>query len=274
MSAQSDTENVLRDLHVLLSRGKPYAGEPGKVVVDRQQVLDLLSELNTCIGQIMDEYELTERSRRQAEREFRRQSDQMIWDAGRKAEDVYAASVLYMDDALNGITDIMRKANAEVGKIYADLDARMKKEERRIKDNQSELKSQLQDMVDTEKYLKIIDDSNKERERLKNAAKQQEKEREKEKEKSVYSNRQTQIKVNQAYLDRMGMNIVEEAQKPVAFERGLKLQEEEEPKKLKPEVRLNLDADYFKWKQAQQNMSSGKENTEGYQKKWKNMKRR
>lgn len=270
MSAQSNTENVMRSLHVLLSKSEPYAGEPGKVIVDKQLILNLLNELNACIYQIMEEYELTSQSRDRAEREFRRQGDQIIWDASRKAEDVYAASVLYMDEALNGIQDIMRQANEQAGKIYADMDAKIKKEERRIRDNQSELKSQLQDMVDTEKYLKLIDECNKERERQKNAGRPQEKEP------SIYANRQTQIKINQEYLDRLGMSTVEETQSPAAIGREAERLDEEdaELKKLQAEIRLDLDADYFQWKESQQNPGAGREKTEGIQKKWKNIKKR
>ena len=202
MSAQSNNEKVLRSLHVLLSKSEPYPKEPTKVIVDKQQMLDLLSELNTCIYQIMEEHEMTTRSRDKAEREFRKKSDQIIWDASRKAEDIYAASVMYMDEALNGIQDIMRQANEAVDKIYMDMDASMKKEERRIKENQSELKSQLQDLVDTEKYLNLIEERNKELERQKNAGKPVEK-----KEASIYANRQTEIKVNQEYLDKLGLSV-------------------------------------------------------------------
>ena len=49
MGAQDNTEKVLRSLHVLLSKSEPYPKEPSKVIVDKQQVLDLLSDLNTCI---------------------------------------------------------------------------------------------------------------------------------------------------------------------------------------------------------------------------------
>lgn len=277
MSAQSNTEKVLRGLHVLLSKSEPYMKEPNKVIVDKQQMLDLLKELNMCIYQIMEEYELTTQSRDKAEREFHKQSDQIIWDASRKAEDIYAASVLYMDEALNGIQDIMRQANEAVNQIHIDMDSRMKKEERRIKENQSELKSQLQDLVDTEKYLKLIDDRNKEIEREKNAAKPVEK-----KEASIYANRQTQIKVNQEYLDRLGYSIVEEAQNPEAqIEREAAKQDEddEELKRLQAEIHVDLDADYFQWKEAQGGKASaipdsGREQTDGIQKRWKNLKRK
>ena len=115
MGAQDNTEKVLRSLHVLLSKSEPYPKEPSKVIIDKQQVIDLLAELNTCIYQIMDEYELTIRSRDKAERDFHKKGDQIIWDASRKAEDIYAASVMYMDETLNRMQDIMQEADKKVG---------------------------------------------------------------------------------------------------------------------------------------------------------------
>ena len=271
MSAHDKTEKVLRDLHILLSKSEPYAKEPSKVIVDKQQMLDLLSELNTCIYQIMEEHEMTTRSRDKAEREFRKKSDQIIWDASRKAEDIYAASVMYMDEALNGIQDIMRQANEAVDKIYMDMDASMKKEERRIKENQSELKSQLQDLVDTEKYLNLIEERNKELERQKNAGKPVEK-----KEASIYANRQTEIKVNQEYLDKLGLSVEDEADSDIEREAANQEKDEEELKELQAEIRIDLDADYFQWKEGQDAEKFGKTKTdkekpEGIQKMWKNL---
>ena len=241
MGAQSNTEQVLRSLHVLLSKSEPYAKEPTKVIVDKKQMLDLLS-----IYQIMEEYELTKRSRDKAEREFRRQGDKIIWDASRKAEDVYAASVLYMDDALNRMQEIMNLAREKVNGICSDMDGKMKQEVQNIKANQSELKSQMQDFVDTEKYMKIIEEQNREREKVKNAGKPAPK-----KEPSIYANRQTEIKVNQDYLDKLGLSIEEETKKELPEE---KKQDEDTGE---TEIRINLDADYFQWKE-EQNQKKGR----------------
>ena len=49
MSAQDQTEKVLRQLHVLLSKSEPYPKEPSKVIVDKEQMLALLADLNTCM---------------------------------------------------------------------------------------------------------------------------------------------------------------------------------------------------------------------------------
>ncbi|MCI7322614.1 MAG: hypothetical protein MR508_04770 [Lachnospiraceae bacterium] len=269
MGAQDNTEKVLRSLHVLLSKSEPYPKEPSKVIIDKQQVLDLLAQLNDCIYQIMDEYELTRSSRDKAEREFQKHGDEIIWDASRKAEDIYAASVLYMDEALSRMQQIMKDAKEKVSSIYTEVDNQMKKEERAVKTNQLELKSQLQGLVDTEKYLKIIEERNREIEKQKNEGKPLE-----EREPNLYADRQTEIKVNQEYLDKLGLSVVDEAEKEIAAGDGKKDQDDEELKELEAEVRVNLDADYFKWKEEQGDGETGREkknSKDGLQQKIKNL---
>lgn len=276
MGVQDDTEKVLRALHVMLAKGEQYPKEPSKVIVDKQQMLDLLSALNQCMYQMQEKYELTKSSRDKAERDFRKQGDTIIMDASHKAEDIYAASVMYMDEALNHMRDIMKEANENVSKIYADLNEKMDVEQRRIKTNQLELKSQMQDLVDTEKYLKIIEERNRELEKQKNEGKPEEEEA------SIYANRQTEIKINQEYLDKLGMSVIDETEKEVEADKGVSYaddndEEDEELKNLQAEIRVNLDADYFQWKEEQEKgeerASSGKakEKTDGIQKVWKNL---
>ncbi len=280
MGAQDNTEKVLRSLHVLLSKSEPYPKEPSKVIIDKQQVIDLLAELNTCIYQIMDEYELTIRSRDKAERDFHKKGDQIIWDASRKAEDIYAASVMYMDETLNRMQDIMQEADKKVGAIYQEIKEQMEKEEQELRTNKSELKGQLQDLVDTEKYLKIIEERNREIEKEKMEGRP-EYEQEKREEKAIYANRQTDIKINQEYLDKLGLSVPEEpveepekvpeepeVQAPVMVE-----DDDEELKQLEAELRVNLDADYFKWKdeQEEQEAAEEKEKSAGFQNKIKNL---
>lgn len=234
MGTQDNIEKVLRSLHVLLSKSEPYGREPSKVIVDKQQMLDLLSQLNKSVYDIMDEYELTKQSRDRAEREFRKRGDEIVWDASRKAEDVYAASVMYTDEALGRVQDIMKETNESVKKIYEDMDKNLKEQEEMLRKNQLELKSQLQDLVDTEKYFKLIEERNKEIKKEKEKGKPLE-----ERETSIYANRQTEIKINQQYFEKMGI--------PLEEEKTEKTEEQTEA-----EVMLNLDADYFQWKEQQE----------------------
>ena len=232
MSAQDNTEKILRSLHILLSKSEPYAKEPTKVIVDKQQMLDLLAQLNKSVYDIMDEYELTKQSRDRAEREFQKHGDEIVWNASRKAEDIYAASVMYTDEALNRVQDIMKEADLAFADIYADLDRKLKEEEQLIKRNQLELKSTLQDLLDTEKYLKLIDDRNRELQKEKEKGKPIE-----EQESNIYANRQTEIKINQEYFDKMG----------ISLDDGIV--EEDDPE---VDIKIDLDADYFQWKEDQE----------------------
>ena len=160
MSANDNFEKILREIHVILSKSEPYKKEPTKVIIDKQQMLDLLSDLNKCTYDIMDEYEMTTRSRDKAEREFKKKGDQIIWDASRKAEDIYAASIMYMEEALNGVWDVIHNTNDKMLNLYNEINEKVKTEEQELKSNQLELKSQLQSLVDTEKYLKLIEERN------------------------------------------------------------------------------------------------------------------
>lgn len=262
MNANDKTEKVLRDIHILLSKSEPYNKEPSKVIVDKQQMIDLLANLNKCIYEIQDEYELTEQSRNHAEREFRKKGDQIVWDASRKAEDVYAASVMYTDEALSRVRDIINETNESLEQLCRNMREKIADQEHIVKTNQLELKGQLQDLSDTEKYLKIIEDRNREIQRQKDAGKPIE-EQVIDNEKSIYANRQTEVKVNTDYLRKLGLaegedfgdGVVENSLKtvdtteteaavsdlkPDAIEKALESQADEEADLVKNEENINI----------------------------------
>ena len=235
MSTQDNIEKVLRNLHVMLSKSEPYTKEPTKVIVDKQLMLDLLTQLNQCVYDIMEEYELTKQSRDRAEREFQKMGTDIIWDASRNAEDIYAASVMYTNETLGHIQDIMKEATQSVEAVYAEMTKKLKEQQYLVKTNQIELKSQLQDLRDTEKYMKLIEQRNREIEKEKAAEKPAE-----ETESNVYAGRMTEIKINQEHLEKLGISLEEE-------------QPEEEKKPAEVEIKVNLDADYFRWKEEHDN---------------------
>ena len=248
MSTQDNIEKVLRNLHVLLSKSEPYVKEPTKVIVDKQLMLDLLTQLNTCVYDIMDEYELTKQSRNRAEREFQKKGSDIISNANRNAEDIYAASVMYTNEALNRIQDIMKEANESVEAIYSEMSKKMKEEQHQVKINQLELKSQLQDLKDTEKYMKLIEQRNKEIKKEMDAEKQAE-----QIESNLYANRQTEIKINQEYFEKMGISMEE-------------IPVEEDKKEVEIDIKIDLNADYFQWKEKQENRNkASKEKADRFQ---------
>ena len=103
MSAADRTEKVLRDIHVLFSKAEPYNGSKRDVIVNKNEMMDLLKELNACMYDMIDEHELSQTKKDKANREMQKQGDDIIFAASRKAEDIYAASIMYTDNALNDI---------------------------------------------------------------------------------------------------------------------------------------------------------------------------
>ena len=96
MSAQSHIEKALRDIHMMLSQCEVYDKENNLVIMDKKALVEALRDLSQGIYEVMDEHELTKRSRDQAERDTKKRGDEIIADAKSKAEDVYAGSVLWL----------------------------------------------------------------------------------------------------------------------------------------------------------------------------------
>lgn len=231
MSAHDKTEKILREMHILLSKSEVYDKETNRVIIDKRQMLELLKQLNASVYEIMDEYELTQQSRDKAERAARKQGEEIVWDASKKAEDVYAASVIYTDEALADVQDIMQEAMDSVKEIYLEMEEKLKQEKRRVRTNQSELKGHLQDLQDTEKYLKIIEDANRKAEKEK-----RKREAEQEQEMSIYKSIKPDIKINEEYFEEHGIPIEKETP-------------EEKKTDVMSEIKVNLDAEYFQWKE-------------------------
>lgn len=230
MSAQDKTEQVLRALHIMLAQSKVYDAEQGLVIVNKREMIQLFSSLNQCIYEIMDEHELTKNGRDEAERQARKKGEEIITDASKKAEDVYAASVLYTDEALRLVQDIMQEAAESIKEVCDRMEGDIQKERQRVKKDQLDLKGYLQDLKDTDEYLKLIDDRNKK--------KAKEKLSEVEAETATHTAPKPEIRINEDYFREHGLSLEEEEAKP-----------EEKTEYEAPEVTVNLDSEYFKWKE-------------------------
>lgn len=234
MGAQDHTEKVLRDIHVLFSKAQPYNGSAKDIIVDKNQAMELLKELNGCMYDMMEEHELTTQSRDKAQRQVKKQGDDIIFDASRKAEDIYAASVLYTDNALNRIQSIMEDAQREAARIYKEMQEQLKEEKHTVRTNQMELKSQLQDLIDTQKYLRLIEEEN----RRQQTEKEMSPSSPGKSSPSLYADIKPEIKINKEYFKRAGLSFEEEPG-----------EESQEDSASEQEL---LDDEYFRWKEEQE----------------------
>lgn len=108
MSAQDKTEEILRQMHILLAGSEAYDSIGSKIILDKKRMLELLAELNKAIYAMMEEYELTTQGKERARREAAKIGEDILKDASGKAEDVYAASVMYTNEALRHVQETCR----------------------------------------------------------------------------------------------------------------------------------------------------------------------
>lgn len=203
MSVQDKMEQILKNIHLLFSASKPYDESGEWIIVEKAKVFEQLEQLNMAVYEMMDTYEMTNQKHQLAQRRCEKRGEEIIQKASNHADDIYAASIMYTDDAINRICHIMEDANESVQKIFRGLNNEMERERERVRHNQLELTSQLQDFADTNKYIKLIEEINKklERERIEEA--QAQKEKRIQNEGKSYSSVQPEIRVNEAYFERM-----------------------------------------------------------------------
>lgn len=244
--AQNETEQIMRDIHLMLSQAEVYRSDPGKIIIDKKDAQELLERLKKSLYDLMEEYELTSQSRDRAERELRRKSNAIVEDASSKAEDVYAGSVIYTDEALRRVQNIMQTASDEIEEICRKMKSELAREKDTVTRDRNELKSSLEDLKDTEKYLKIIEESNR------RAEKESEKEKPAKENTGVYRAVKPEIKINEEYFRQNGIPIEEDGSSEESGSDGFEEEIREEVKVHEaPEIRVNLDAEYFRWKEGQ-----------------------
>ena len=240
MNPQDKVERVLKEIHVAFSKSPTYNGQPDKIIIDRKQFLELLDRLNNGIYDMMEQYEQTRQSRQNAERAFRRKGDEIIEQANSSADDIYAASVIYTADAIGKIRDLMDQTNDSMNDLFRQFRKDLREQKDLLKTHESELQAQLADLADTKKYLSVIDEMNRERER-KNRDLEAEKEAGNQYARSMFytSMPAADIKVNEEYFEKNGNPAPEERAGETAAAAG------------KPDIRINTNAAYFKWKAKQ-----------------------
>lgn len=160
MNAKDRTEDVLKSIHILFSKAEPIEGSKTRVVIDKSRMMNLLKSLNDCMYAMMEEYELTQQSKEKAIRKIQQQSDELVFDARKEADDIYAAAFMYTDHSLDKIQELINKYKEEINLLNKVTMEEMEKRVQTLKDNQLDLKNQLSSLIESQKYLKLIENEN------------------------------------------------------------------------------------------------------------------
>ncbi len=154
-------EEILRAIHILLSKGERYNEDPDKVIISKREMFDLLEQFNYAVVEVMDRFEATTRSKERAKQELLETGQEIIDAASQQAEDVYAASLLYTDGALNEIYAEIVDARSDIRKEYEKFEDSIAERLETIRSNQKELMDQLNALSQGKKYFDLIEDYNK-----------------------------------------------------------------------------------------------------------------
>lgn len=246
MSPQDKVERVLKDLHIFFSRCESYQGKPDKVVVDRRQFLELLDRLNKGIFDMMDTYEHTRESRAKAELAFENKGKEMIADAEQKAEDVYAASVIYTANMLGEVQRMIDQANESINDVFVQFKRELRGKKEVVRSNELELESQLHDLADSKTYQDMLAEMRREQRkqhRIEDLKKMQQEAEYPSGGEQIYTPAiNADVKVNEAYFAQQGISLAD-AKAGYIPTPTAKVAEA-------PEVKINLESEYFKRKAA------------------------
>lgn len=151
-------EQILKKIHIYMANCRPAEHSKEEIVVSKKRMFAMLEELNYAVYEMMEEYEATTASRQRGQLLAERMATDIKEDARLRAEDVYAASLLYTQRA---ITDMRHTMEASMARTQAEYKALMDNYENKMKvlrNDEEEIISQLQIMADSKTYLQIIED--------------------------------------------------------------------------------------------------------------------
>lgn len=151
-------EKILKEIHLFLAGGSSNSKDPDDITINKRSLFELLEKLNYAILEVMDQYEMTQVSKDKAKRKVEREGEQIIEDANKNAEDIYAASLMYTDDALMELKNVIREAKTNILKEYDNAALKIDRQISLINRDEEELYTQLDDMRYGKQYVNILTD--------------------------------------------------------------------------------------------------------------------
>lgn len=186
---QGRTEQILERLIDMIENGSGVPLSTGKVMVNKDEATFLLRELQELVQTELKMYrEVTDRrgkiiteAKKEAEEiiyqaeqnasrirvtkrmssidsAFRMDSlDPMDREALRTASDIYAASLIYTDEMLTEVNDVVAEAYDMVQSQYSRVIETLEEKTRMIEANKAELMSSLHELSTEERYSQILE---------------------------------------------------------------------------------------------------------------------
>ncbi len=187
MQQKGRTEQILERMQELVNNGQG-ALTPGKVTLPREEISRLILELNMTVTTELKQYRDITDKRAKVLREAKRQAEDIIYEAeqsasrirvtGRKtnvapvrmldlpeserrsledANEIYAASLIYTDEMMAEMQDVIDNALANITASYEYAIQDLQQKSRIIAENRAELMADLQSMETEDRYQQILE---------------------------------------------------------------------------------------------------------------------
>ena len=162
MTEQEHVEETMRQIHLLLAQSQQMKGMEGHIIVDRERLFELLEEINRCMYSMMDSYEISKQAHATAEKRTQKKCEQMLKNSRKAADEVYAASLIYMEDAMKNLFRRIQGFQKDMEKTSLALSQDMESRLDAVEANHKDLHRQLKDIMEEDTYLKAVEIAHKE----------------------------------------------------------------------------------------------------------------
>ncbi len=183
------TERILEKLTEMIEEGQNVPLAPGKIMVNKDEAVLLIKELENIIQGEQKIYREVNDRRGKIINDAKKEAEDIIYEAEqtasrirvtkrvssvgsafreeklgdderealRTAGDIYAASLIYTDEMLTEVNDVVAQAYDLVSKQYGRMVETLEEKARLIAENKAELMESLKELSKEERYTQILD---------------------------------------------------------------------------------------------------------------------
>lgn len=264
---QDKLEQIMRQIFVMLSNCKESAYSSEDLIVPKKRLFQLMEELNYTVYELREQYEGTVAARERALAEQERKMAQIKEEAKERADDTYAASMLYARDMFIDLRKTTEQLCKDLRREYSQVMQNYEKSLRVLEESEETTVEQLKLMMDSQKYLRLVEQQNKEKEKHHNLTEEEKKRQEELRaQEAELAAVEAQSELNQKLSAPIVVQVNEQPKVPEGFGKKAKGKKKYAPSQALEEtvvegegvVEANLpssdelDGEYFDWKEEQE----------------------
>ncbi len=264
---QEKLEQVMRQIYLMLSNCEESAYSSEDLIVPKKRIFQLLEELNYTVYDLMEQYEGTVTARERGLAEHERRMAQIKEEAKGRAEDTYAASLLYAREMFMEMRKTTEQLCKNLRKEYNDTLRNYEESLRYLQENEESMVAQMNLMMDSKKYLRLIEQQNKEKEAKQNLTEEEiKRQAEIEAEKAEIAAAEAASELSQKLSAPIVVQVNEQPRVPEGFGKKQNKKKKYTPSQSLEETTVEgegvvepvlpsseeLDGEYFDWKDEQE----------------------